>query len=500
MSEQRNISIATKLSFTMCGFAVLLVSLALLQPWLPLSPEVIRWVLSGIGFLVLGSSWLIVTKLKGQDEQHEISQSFLQRISQLDYHDVDATHIEGNLPAIPEDHPLRDSLQRVEKCFAKNCEALRDAEHSRAILDIRCRRATMQHEQITKVIGSLNEAVLVVDDYDELVLANPSAGRLFGFEAGTSEHRALSQLIECDRLLELLAETRNRKTTSTRTDEIQICDGDGQSNWYSVTASNIESDEELQDSTDKVGSGAVAVLRNISIQKAAQKRNAEFVSAVSHEMKTPLSSIKAYVEMLADGDAEDEQTREEFLEVINTQADRLKRLIDNLLNLARIEAGVVQVSKENTSLNELLEEAFHVVEPTAVAKSIDLVSDLSQLYLRVYVDRDMMLQAAINLLSNAIKYTPEGGRVVIRSRLADKQVRFEVEDSGVGLSEEDCEKVFDKFYRVKKDSQMAPGTGLGLPLAKHIVTDVHQGQLDVTSQLGSGSTFAITLPSVGQMS
>jgi len=158
------------------------------------------------------------------------------------------------------------------------------------------------------------------------------------------------------------------------------------------------------------------------------------------------------------------------------------------------------VNKKNTSLNELLEEAFRVVEPSAAAKSIELVSDLSQLYLRVYVDRDMMLQAAINLLSNAIKYTPSEGRVVIRSRLADKQVQFEVEDSGVGLSEEDCAKVFDKFYRVKKDSQMASGTGLGLPLAKHIVTDVHQGQLDVKSQLGVGSTFAITLPSVGQMS
>jgi len=500
MSRRQNISIANTLSLVMSGIAALLAAVAFALPWLPFSPEVLRWSTIAAGFIMLGCGGVIVANLKIQNEQQELTQSFLQRISQLDYHDVDASRIEGNLPPLSKDHPLSDSLQRIEKRFAENCEALRDAEHSRAILDIRCRRATMQHEQITKVIGSLNEAVLVVDDYDELVLANPSAGKLFGFEAGTAEHRALSQLIECDRLLELLKETRTRKAASTRTDEIQICDEEGHSQWYSVTASSIDSDEELADPTDKVGSGAVAVLRNISIQKAAQKRNAEFVSAVSHEMKTPLASIKAYVEMLADGDAEDEQTQEEFLDVINTQADRLKRLIDNLLNLARIEAGVVQVNKENTSLNEVLEEAFHVVEPSAVAKSIELVSDLSQLYLRVYVDRDMMLQAAINLLSNAIKYTAEGGRVVIRSRLADKQVRFEVEDSGVGLSEEDCDKVFDKFYRVKKDSQMAPGTGLGLPLAKHIVTDVHQGQLTVTSELGVGSTFSITLPSVGQMS
>ena len=104
----------------------------------------------------------------------------------------------------------------------------------------------------------------------------------------------------------------------------------------------------------------------------------------------------------------------------------------------------------------------------------------------------MLLQAAINLLSNAIKYTPQGGQVTLRSRVARRPERFEVEDTGVGLSEEDCQRVFEKFYRVKKDKDMAPGTGLGLPLAKHIVEDVHGGELTVESRLGqaarSGST------------
>ncbi len=499
MSRLPDIQVASKTAWCTCALAALSVTLLLSQPWLPFSANLVRVVAICAGVATTIGAGLLSWILKGQQRRQELTQTFLQRIGQLDYHDVDPSQIERNLPPIANGHPLLEPLQKIETRFAANCEALREAEHSRAILDVRCRRATMQYDQIRKVIGSLNEAVLVVDHYDELVLANPSAGRLFGFEAGTVEHQALAQLVECDRLLELLAETRSRKAGSTRTDEIQISDGGGQAQWYSVTASSIDSEEEEEAPSDSAGQGSVAVLRNISLQKAAQKRNAEFVSAVSHEMKTPLSSIKAYVEMLADGDAEDEKTREEFLEVINTQADRLKRLIDNLLNLARIEAGVVQVSKENISLNEILEEAVHVVEPSAGAKSIELVSDLSQLYLRVYVDRDMMLQAAINLLSNAIKYTDEGGRVAIRSRLADKQVKFEVEDSGVGLSQEDCEKVFDKFYRVKKDSQMAPGTGLGLPLAKHIVTDVHQGQLDVQSELGVGSTFSITLPSVGQM-
>jgi len=217
-------------------------------------------------------------------------------------------------------------------------------------------------------------------------------------------------------------------------------------------------------------------------------------------MKTPLAGIKAYVELLADGDAEDQETQEEFLGVIDGQADRLQRLVENMLNIARIEAGVVNVSKQTRPLNEVLEEALSVVQPSAEAKRIELVSDLSPMYLGVLADRDMLLQSAINLLSNAIKYTPEKGTVTLRSRMLDNQVMFEVEDTGVGLSEEDCGRVFEKFYRVKKDKTMAAGTGLGLPLAKHIVEDVHGGSLDARSTLGQGSVFSITIPSAGQMS
>ena len=230
-----------------------------------------------------------------------------------------------------------------------------------------------------------------------------------------------------------------------------------------------------------------------------QQRNAEFVAAVSHEMKTPLSSIKAYVELLADGEAEDDATREEFLEVINGQADRLKRLIDNLLNLARIEAGVVSVNKESQALNQILQEAVDVLRPAAEMKQITLIADLSPLYLGVLADRDTLLQAVINLLSNAVKYTRDGGTVTIRSKSLEAGVAFEVQDTGVGLSEEDTHQVFEKFYRVKKDKDMAAGTGLGLPLVKHIVEDIHSGSIQVRSVIGSGSTFSVHLPSSGQI-
>ena len=163
------------------------------------------------------------------------------------------------------------------------------------------------------------------------------------------------------------------------------------------------------------------------------------------------------------------------------------------MNLARIEAGVESIRKASRPLNEVLEEALRVVQPAADKKSIQIVNDLSPMYLGVMADRDMLSQAAINLLSNAAKYTAEGGSVTLRSRLEDTIVSFEVEDTGVGLSEEDCRRVFEKFYRAQ-NGDMAPGTGLGLTLAKHIVEDVHGGGLSVSSELGVGTVFRVTLP------
>ncbi len=405
----------------------------------------------------------------------------------------------SRLPMLPGNHPWHPLAERIGSALQEYRVRYEDLEHSRAAMEIRCGRTTAQYEKIKTIFTSLAEPILAIDDYDEIVLANASADNLFNIDKEKAETRAIKQLIRCEKLVDLLTGATHRHIPGDRTEEIEIADGAGNPRWFRVTATKLDSRESDRCHPKLSAGGIVAVFRDIGDQKAIQKRNAEFVSSVSHEMKTPLAGIKAYVELLADGDAEDEETREKFLEVINSQADRLQRLVDNLLNIARIEAGVVSVSKAHQSLNELLEEALHVVQPAAEAKEIDLAVELSPLYLGVLADRDMLLQAAINLLSNAIKYTPAGGRVTLRSRLDDQEVRFEVQDTGVGLSEEDCRRIFEKFYRVKKDKQMASGTGLGLPLAKHIVEDVHRGRLAVESKEGEGSTFSIVLPGAGQI-
>lgn len=455
------------------------------------------WLTLASGSAVITAGTIGLLYERARRDRRAVEKHF-RDVCSLDPRDVAADTTAGDAPPLPAGHPLAAVAEQVRETLLAAYRHVRELDHDRTASEIRYRRAIDQSERIMKIFSELSEPILVVDGYDEVVLSNRSAQELLGIDASEPEARLLAQVVKCRKLVELVSGTVRRKKSGSRTDEIEIPCPDGQTRHFRVTATTLAGED--GDESGGPSGGAVAVLRDIGERKALQKRNAEFVSAVSHEMKTPLAGIKAYVELLADGDAEDEETREEFLDVINSQADRLQRLVENLLNLSRIEAGVVKVSKKQQSLNEVLEEAFHVVQPAAEAKNIRLVAELSPMYLGVLADRDMLLQSAINLLSNAIKYTPEGGSVTLRSRLEAGQVRFEVQDTGVGLSEEDRQRVFEKFYRVNKDKNMAPGTGLGLPLAKHIVEDVHGGRLTVESTLGEGSTFIVALPGAGQMS
>lgn len=429
----------------------------------------------------------------------ESSRTFLDHLCGLEPHTLCDGQALDAVPIRQEDRAWREVCGRVHQRLAEFASRVESLEMARSANDVRYRRIAAERDQLREILSGLADPVVAVDQFGEIVLANPSAEKLLDLKLTGEEHPALEKLQRCEQLVSMLGDTRRRRLATQRTAEVALPDEDGKPHWYRVQCRTLSEHGEPS-AAERMGQhGAVAVLTDITGQKAIQKRNAEFVSSVSHEMKTPLSSIRAYVELLVDGEAEDESTREEFLSVINSQTDRLQRLIDNLLNLARIEAGVVAVNKSPLSLNELLAEAVEVMHPAAEQKEIGLSAEFSPLYLGVLADRDMLLQAAINLLSNAVKYTREGGHVTLRSRLNDQEVVFEVEDTGVGLSPEDCQRVFEKFYRVKKDREMAPGTGLGLALVKHIAEDVHGGRIEVASELGRGSTFRVSLPGLAQL-
>jgi two-component system phosphate regulon sensor histidine kinase PhoR len=241
--------------------------------------------------------------------------------------------------------------------------------------------------------------------------------------------------------------------------------------------------------------GVVAVLHDMTKEKEVAQMKNDFVSSVSHELRTPLASIKAYVEMLIDGEATDPKTQGEFYDVIHNEANRLGRLIDNILNISRIEAGLVKTTKKPLSVVVVLKEAMEVIVPQARQKSITLVENLSPSFYQTLADRDMIYESVLNLLSNAVKYTPEGGRVSVQAEVdeARRKVRVRISDTGVGIPPKDLPCLFDKFFRSESNSRMAKGTGLGLSLVKHIIEGVHQGRVFVESELGKGSTFGFEL-------
>lgn len=393
----------------------------------------------------------------------------------------------------PFDSLLQSLAQRLSDAVLKISE--RDQLHT--ALEIKHGRLAAELAGLKNVLDVVPDPILICDAAENLSFANKSARRLFAMDSDSVEGRALGTMLRAESLWELLTAMLRRKGASEQGASWECEDADGTKRSFHIHLyrSGLQGDSS---GNSEERSFHVIVFRDMAALCDLRRRHAEFVSSVSHEMKTPLAAIRAYVELLADGDAGDEKTREEFLGIIDAQTTRLQRLIENLLNLARIEAGIIKVNKEPQSLNDLLEEASGVVEPQAGMKQITLRRELSPLYLPVLADKDLLLQAAINLLSNAVKYTPNGGTVTLRSRLVDEGVLFEVSDTGVGLAPEDCERIFERFYRVDRNKDMASGTGLGLPLAKHIVEDVHRGTITVASRLGEGSTFSVVLPRASQ--
>ena len=293
-------------------------------------------------------------------------------------------------------------------------------------------------------------------------------------------------------LVQLIRETRSHGRRHTQRKVVEhTCDCNGETRSFRVTLSAIVG------ANDEI-TGAVSVLHDMTREREIAKMKSEFVSNVSHELKTPLSSIKAYVEMLTDGEAEDPATRKEFYEIIASETDRLHRLIENILNISQIESGVIKVVREPMSLTGVVKQAVEVARPQAMLKHLSLDADLPPMYYQVEADHDMIYQAVLNLISNAVKYTPDNGAIKVNLSVDERRnvAICEVADTGVGIPEEALPNIFEKFYRVQKNNCVAKGTGLGLTLVKHIVESVHHGQVLVQSEEGKGSRFSFELPLV----
>ena len=185
-----------------------------------------------------------------------------------------------------------------------------------------------------------------------------------------------------------------------------------------------------------------------------------------------------------------------FYSIIQSQAQRLSRLIEDILNVSRIESGLIKVNKQPLSLTILIKEQLQMIKSYAAEKNIEIISSKPIVFDQVYADKDMISQVIVNLLSNAVKYTRSGGKVTIKADVDENAglARVTVTDTGVGIPESELGHLFEKFYRVEANKGMAKGTGLGLNLVKQIIEKVHSGRVFVESKVGVGSTFGFELP------
>ena len=342
------------------------------------------------------------------------------------------------------------------------------------------------------ILYSINDAVLVVDSMDRVILANSAAEELFDFSMDQVNLCPIVDVIQEKEFVESIIQTGEKKLRHVKHEVSLVHDPAGRT-FDSITSCVNDEHGEI--------TGVVTILHDITREKEISQMKNDFVSHVSHELKTPLASINAYAEMLVDGEADDPETIREFCGIIQSQAQRLNRLIEEILNISRIESGLIKVHKEQLSVAMLIKEAASMIESYAKEKDIHVNTQAPIIFDQVYADKDMIAQVIINLLSNAVKYTQEGGNVSIMSEVdeADKLVRVTVTDTGVGIPPEDVDHVFDKFYRVEANKKYAKGTGLGLNLVQQIIEKVHEGRVFVSSTVGEGSTFGFELPLAASM-
>lgn len=442
-----------------------------------------HWELLGVGFLILMLA-LVVTQWSHRRSMQRTLDYIEAQVDQLS-NDKPRGRVLVDTVVNPE---IADKVIQLLSQFEKQIKELRQANHS---LHIREQIADMQRRQTEQILLFVSDAVFVTSRFDELVFANESAEHLMGFHLTVSKRKNIDEIIQDGAIVRLIQDTRRLGVNHPpRVVEHSFHVG--------KTPCTFRIRLHCLAGPNKTTAGVVIMLHDMTREKEIEQGKIEFVANVSHELKTPLASIKAYVEMLLDGEVEDPESIKEFYETISTEANRLHRMIERILAISRIESNSTNVMCEPVSMTAVTKQIIKVLTPKARAKEIAIEENLAPVYFQVNADYDLIYQAVQNLLVNAIKYTPKGGHITVDVAADERRgvLTVEISDTGVGIPADELPKIFEKFYRGRSHRMLASGSGLGLPLVQYIVETVHGGKLFVTSEAGKGSTFSFELPLV----
>jgi two-component system phosphate regulon sensor histidine kinase PhoR len=333
-------------------------------------------------------------------------------------------------------------------------------------------------------VESIKDGILVIGEDGHIMIANPAIEQLLGIKREQIIGQHISKCLEDVKVLALV----NRKLKEGEeyyAKEFTIIDRE--TGVERVLDSHISP---VLTESDK-GLGTVIVLRDITKEKEVDRMKSEFVSNVSHEIRTPLASIKGFTSTLLETEVSEDE-RKEFLTIIDQESSRLSKLIEDLLDLSRIESGKIRFDFEPVDVLEILEKMEKEMIDKVMEKKLSLEIEVPRPLPKVRADKDALLQIMVNLVGNAIKFTKRGN-IWVKTKLENKHIRFSIQDTGIGIEKKHLNKIFDKFYRIETAVHEIPGTGLGLSIVKELV-EKHGGKIWVESKIGEGSTFYFTIP------
>jgi len=372
--------------------------------------------------------------------------------------------------------PIPDSIELASLALTLNRMAAQLAEQIAVIMQ--------QRNEQEAILESMHEGVLALDTQERVITVNRAAEALLGVMATQAKGHTIQEVVRNVALQRLLAAALH--STEAATADIVLRGSEERFLQATATA--------LRDAQGR-DIGVLVVLNDVTQLRRLENIRRDFVSNVSHELKTPITSIKGFVETLRDGALDDRTQAERFLVIIARHAERLHAIIEDLLALSRLEQGSdsYEIPRSETSLTDVIQAAILDCAARADVQHVTVIPTCAA-ELRAAVNAPLLEQALVNLLDNAITYSNPDSRVWVHVRQEDAMLIIDVRDQGVGIPYDHLDRIFERFYRVDKArSRERGGTGLGLAIVKHIA-QVHGGQVSVTSTVGQGSTFTLRIP------
>ncbi len=335
-----------------------------------------------------------------------------------------------------------------------------------------------ERDKLSTILATMTDGVALLDHEGHTTLVNPAAREFLGLPPGFEVGQRLIEVVRDHELSELVS--RSRQTKAPQTLELRLA---RQWRFFSVIATPL---------TLQGRESVLLVLHDQTQLRRVETTRREFVANVSHELRTPLASVRASAETLQDGAMEDPEAARQFLGRISHNAERMSALVQDLLDLSRLESGEVQLNLAPVDLRGAIAEVVETYGEQARAKGVSLTMDDASAVVEATADEGRLQQVLSNLVENAVKFTPSGGEVHVDLEHKGRWLEVRVADRGIGVAPEDMPHVFERFYKAGR-SQNQGGTGLGLAIAKHIVQS-HGGRIWVSRREEGGSTFAFTIP------